>query len=66
MLLRLVFACLISLTLGKPQQSASDIDRNIADVFGTQNGAANTANTTPPPRRGGFGVIVQPEPEVIN
>lgn len=62
MLLRLVLVCLISLTLGKPQQSASDIDRNIADVFGTQNGAA----TTPPPRRGGFGVIVQPEPEVIN
>lgn len=61
MLQRLVLVCLISLTLGKPQQSASDIDRNIADVFGTPNGA-----TTPPPRRGGFGVIVQPEPEVIN
>lgn len=61
MLHKIVLACLISLALGKPQQSASDIDRNIADVFGTQNGA-----TTVPPRRGGFGVIVQPEPEVIN
>lgn len=62
MLQKIVLACLISLALGKPQQSASDIDRNIADVFGTQNGVP----TTVPPRRGGFGVIVQPEPEVIN
>lgn len=63
MLQRLVLVCLISLTLGKPQQDgSSDIDRKIIDVFGAQNGAA----TTRAPQRGGFGVIVQPEPEVIN